>query len=93
MLYRYNKTLCLWNDYFRFSFLSRPPSFKLFSIHRTMPKKKTIKKTSVKRASVGRPKGSGKFGCETKVIRVPVHIVDEIFDFVRRKIKLENKGK
>lgn len=62
-----------------------------------MPKKKVSKKATTKRvvrsASVGRPKGSGKFGCDTKVIRVPVHLVDEIFDFVRKKIKAESKGK
>ncbi|MDR0705903.1 MAG: hypothetical protein LBF88_13095 [Planctomycetaceae bacterium] len=54
-----------------------------------MPKK-SVKKAATKRASkrsgAGRPKGTGKFGCETKVIRVPIHLVDEIYEFIRRKI-------
>jgi DNA polymerase V len=54
-----------------------------------MPKKavkKAVTKRSSKRSGAGRPKGTGKFGCETKVIRVPIHLVDEIYDFIRRKI-------
>ncbi|MDR3197595.1 MAG: hypothetical protein LBU34_06955 [Planctomycetaceae bacterium] len=55
-----------------------------------MPKKSAVKKAAgkrvTKRSGAGRPKGTGKFGCETKVIRVPVHLVDEIYDFIRRKI-------
>ncbi|MDR2116738.1 MAG: hypothetical protein LBP87_10215 [Planctomycetaceae bacterium] len=55
-----------------------------------MPKKAAVKKAAVKRVSkrsgAGRPKGTGKFGCETKVIRVPVHLVEEIYDFIKRKI-------
>ncbi len=65
-----------------------------------MPKKKVAKKVSkapekqvASHSSVGRPKGSGKFGCETKVIRVPSHLVDAIYDFVRKKLKAEKKDK
>lgn len=58
-----------------------------------MPKKKTAKKAAVKkvakRAGVGRPKGSGKFGCETRVIRVPAHMADEIMGFIKKKLKAE----
>jgi DNA polymerase V len=65
-------------------FISHP-----ITIIQTMPKK-AVKKAATKRASkrsgAGRPKGTGKFGCETKVIRVPVHLVDEIYEFIRRKI-------
>jgi len=43
------------------------------------------KKSSVKRA--GRPKGSGQYGCETKAVRVPVHLENEVKNFVLRKIK------
>ena len=61
-----------------------------------MPKKRTkkaaarkkavaTKKASVKRA--GRPKGSGQYGCETKAVRVPVHLEDDVKSFVMRKIK------
>jgi hypothetical protein len=66
--------------------LSVPP----ITIIKTMPKKAVVKKASAKRSSkrsgAGRPKGTGKFGCETKVIRVPIHLVDEIYEFIRRKI-------
>ena len=43
------------------------------------------KKSSVKRA--GRPKGSGRYGCETKAVRVPVYLEEEVKNFVLRKIK------
>lgn len=60
-----------------------------------MPKKaikKTIKKAVVKRTKkavkrAGRPKGSGKYGCETKAIRIPSHLEDDIQAFIRRKLK------
>ncbi len=65
--------------------------------------KKLVKAASEKRAvpekkaasgsGVGRPKGSGKFGCETKVIRVPSHMVEEIFVYVTKKLKTEQKEK
>ncbi|MDR1962618.1 MAG: hypothetical protein LBQ50_02435 [Planctomycetaceae bacterium] len=52
-----------------------------------MPKKAVKKvKRSTKHSAAGRPKGTGKYGCETKVIRVPVYLVDEIYEFIRRKI-------
>lgn len=31
----------------------------------------------------GRPKGSGKYGCQTKAIRVPAHLVTEVADYAR----------
>jgi len=43
------------------------------------------KKSSAKRA--GRPKGSGQYGCETKAVRVPVHLEDDVKNFVMRKVK------
>ncbi len=66
-----------------------------------MPKKKAAKKVTKNapgrsapaRSSVGRPKGSGKFGCETKVIRVPSHLVESIYDFVAKKLKADSKTK
>jgi hypothetical protein len=68
----------------------------LFSLTKTMPKKTTQKvatktdQSGVTRA--GRPKGSGKFGCATKAVRVPTHLEDEIQQFVRRKLKAEGKA-
>jgi len=43
------------------------------------------KKTAVKRA--GRPKGSGRFGCETKAVRVPLHLEEDVKNYCLRKIK------
>ncbi|MDR1962777.1 MAG: hypothetical protein LBQ50_03255 [Planctomycetaceae bacterium] len=69
-----------------------------------MPKKsvkKSVKKT-VKKAvkkvvhnnNLGRPKGSGKYGgCETKLIRVPIHLEDEIREFALRKIRATKPAK
>ncbi len=65
-----------------------------------MPKKiagKINKKTVVKKAAkktmkkAGRPKGSGKFGCATKAVRIPAHMEEEIQAFIKRKIKAEAK--
>lgn len=63
-----------------------------------MPKKavkkvvRTVKKkTQVKRA--GRPKGSGKYGCETKAVRIPTHLVEDIQAYIARKMKAEAKKK
>lgn len=50
--------------------------------------KKTIKKT-VKRA--GRPKGSGKYGCATTAVRIPIHLKDAVQAFVQKKVKAEGK--
>jgi hypothetical protein len=50
-------------------------------------KSKSKQADSVKRDGAGRPKGSGKFGVPTKVIRVPVHLVDDIIAFITRKVK------
>lgn len=53
---------------------------------------KATKTAKVKRAKkAGRPKGSGKYGCETKAVRIPAHLVKEIQAFIARKIKSENK--
>lgn len=52
--------------------------------------KKVVKKAVEKSASAkrsGRPKGTGKYGCETKAVRVPKHLVAEIEAFIKRKIK------
>lgn len=61
-----------------------------------MPKK-SVKKVAVKRVKkvmkrAGRPKGSGKYGCETKAVRVPAHLEDDIQAFIRRRLKAESKG-
>ena len=59
-----------------------------------MPKKSAKKaarkkvgatKKSVKRA--GRPKGTGRYGCETKAVRIPVHLEEDVKSFVLKKIK------
>jgi hypothetical protein len=64
-----------------------------------MPKKsakKTVKKTIKKvtrKVGAGRPKGSGKFGCPTTVIRVPTHLVQEILEFAIQKSKTKKSAK
>jgi hypothetical protein len=63
-----------------------------------MPKKsvkKTVKKTVKKvtgKAGASRPKGSGQFGCPTTVIRVPVHLAQEIQEFVLQKNKTKKSA-
>ena len=70
-----------------------------------MPKKKAVKKAAKKAAvkkavkrsvktakRAGRPKGSGKYGCETKAVRIPTHMVDEVQSFIRKKLKSEGKA-
>lgn len=59
-----------------------------------MPKKAkaaVAANTATKRTGAGRPKGSGKFGCATKVIRIPTHLQEEIVNFITKKIKAEKK--
>jgi hypothetical protein len=62
-----------------------------------MPKK-TSKKTTKKAvkkvtrySKAGRPKGSGKFGCATKTLRVPIYLIEDVLTFVRKKLKLPKK--
>lgn len=38
----------------------------------------------------GRPKGSGKYGCQTKAIRVPAHLVADVADYVRTHTPVAN---
>ncbi|MDR3232455.1 MAG: hypothetical protein LBT46_02090 [Planctomycetaceae bacterium] len=51
--------------------------------------KKTVKKVTKKTAvrGVGRPKGSGAYGVPTKVLRVPAHLIVDVLDFVKKKMK------
>ncbi len=58
--------------------------------------KKAVKKSVVKKVvknatKAGRPKGTGKYGCETIAVRIPVHLQDEVQAFVTKKIKAEVK--
>ena len=59
--------------------------------------KKTVKKakkTAVKgghRSGAGRPKGTGKFGCVTKAVRVPAHLVDEVQAFALKRMQTKKK--
>jgi len=39
----------------------------------------------------GRPKNSGKFGVETKVVRVPLILWDDILVFIEKKLKSKAK--
>lgn len=58
-----------------------------------MPKKKVKRSTVTKKAGsrkakrAGRPKGSGKYGCETKAVRIPVYLEDDVKSYVLRKVK------
>jgi hypothetical protein len=47
---------------------------------------KSVKKV-VRGSGAGRPKGSGKFGCPTKAVRVPIHLEQEVVEFALRKNK------
>jgi hypothetical protein len=52
--------------------------------------KKTVKKSVKKvtrRVGAGRPKGSGKYGCPTKLVRVPVYLAQEVVEFAIQKNK------
>ncbi|MCL2304304.1 MAG: hypothetical protein FWC43_03070 [Planctomycetaceae bacterium] len=54
------------------------------------PKKAAKAKTAKRsgnRSGAGRPVGSGKYGCKTKAVRVPEHLVGEIQAFVMKKVK------
>jgi hypothetical protein len=54
---------------------------------KTTTKTTTKTKTTKGATHTGRPVGSGKFGSATKVIRVPVHLVEDIYAFIAKKIK------
>jgi len=57
--------------------------------------KKAVKAKVVKRGGnrtgAGRPIGSGKYGCKTKAVRVPEHMVSEIQAFIMKKVKAAQK--
>ncbi|MDR0337408.1 MAG: hypothetical protein LBI18_09990 [Planctomycetaceae bacterium] len=53
--------------------------------------KKSVKKVG-RGTGAGRPKGSGKFGCPTKAIRVPTHLEQEIVEFALRKTKTKKNS-
>ena len=58
------------------------------------PKKAAKAKPVVRggnRSGAGRPIGSGKYGCKTKAVRVPEHMVSEIQAFIMKKVKAANK--
>lgn len=44
------------------------------------------------RRGAGRPVGSGQYGCQTKAVRIPVHLVEDVKEYVKRKIKTEQRG-
>ena len=50
------------------------------------------KKTAKAGKGAGRPLGSGKYGCKTKAVRVPEHLVAEVQSFVMKKVKSERKS-
>ena len=54
---------------------------------------KVAKKAVTKKAATkaGRPKGTGKYGCETKAVRIPLHLEGEVQRFVMNKVKAEGK--
>ena len=47
----------------------------------------------VRRPGPGRPANSGRYGCATKPIRVPAHLIADIEQFVQKRIKAERKPK
>jgi hypothetical protein len=49
------------------------------------------KKAQAVKSKAGRPTGTGKYGCPTKVVRVPIHLEEDIQAFVAKKIKAEKK--
>jgi len=49
--------------------------------------KKATKKIVKKSTGAGRPKGSGKYGCDTKAVRIPKHLEGDVQAFVMKKIK------
>ncbi len=55
--------------------------------------KKSVVKKVVKKAvtKAGRPKGTGKYGCVTTAVRIPIHLEDDVHTFVTKKIRAETK--
>ncbi len=52
---------------------------------------KTAKTRGGKRPGAGRPKGSGKYGCATKAVRIPAHLIAEVDAFIQKKVKAAGK--
>jgi hypothetical protein len=42
----------------------------------------------MKQKPKGRPKGTGKFGVETKPMRVPVFLWDKVLEFIKKELGL-----
>jgi hypothetical protein len=61
------------------------------TIAKAAPKaaKKATKKTATNPTGAGRPKGSGQYGCPTKSVRVPIHLVEAVKVFAQKKVKSE----
>lgn len=38
-------------------------------------------------ATSGRPQGTGRYGCPTKVVRVPVHLEGAVTEFCLKQVK------
>jgi hypothetical protein len=55
-------------------------------------KKRVSKKTVTKSVKRGRPHGSGRYGCLTTALRVPKHLVDDVRQFILRKLKAKAKS-
>ncbi|MDR2170947.1 MAG: hypothetical protein LBP59_12460 [Planctomycetaceae bacterium] len=56
-------------------------------------KKKAVSLFANSDAKRGRPSGSGRYGCDTTAVRIPKHLVDEVRQFIYRKIKAGTKTK
>lgn len=67
---------------------------KIGSVKNTTRKKvKTVSSLplSASMSKGGRPVGTGKYGCQTKTVRIPVHLVEEVQRYVKRKINAQLK--
>ncbi|MDR2345701.1 MAG: hypothetical protein LBE18_06510 [Planctomycetaceae bacterium] len=50
-------------------------------------KSKQTKKSVTSKIKRGRPQGTGRYGCVTTAVRIPKHLVEEVRQFLFRKIK------
>ena len=57
------------------------------SVKRVVKKMKKATAKGGNRTGAGRPVGTGKFGCATKAVRVPAHLVDEIQAYALKRAK------
>ncbi|MDR1924979.1 MAG: hypothetical protein LBQ66_11465 [Planctomycetaceae bacterium] len=62
-------------------------SKKIAKKNRKKSTRKSSKKSTPTESQKGRPVGTGKYGCTTSAIRVPVHLISEVQGYIVKKLK------